>query len=52
MLIDGSAEWVKAEAMYFLHSWASGSSRAGYFYQDPKDFSQALKSARPGLKFR
>jgi prepilin-type N-terminal cleavage/methylation domain-containing protein len=52
LFIDGSVLWVKAEKMYFLHSWTSGSSRAGYFYQDPTDFPDTLKRALPALKFR
>ena len=56
LLVDGSAHWVKAEKMYFLHTWGGGwdSSRIAYFYQDPKDFDAKL--AQPpvlnSLKFR
>jgi len=49
---DGSAEWVKVEEMYFLHSWAPGSQRAGYFYQDSKDFPRRLQSVLPALSYR
>lgn len=52
LLIDGSASWVKMKKMYFLHSWVSGSSRAGYIYQDPSDFPQALKNVLPALQYR
>jgi len=52
LLIDGSANWVKAEKMYFLHTWGAGSSRAGYFYQDPSDFPPNLLAALPTLRFR
>jgi hypothetical protein len=52
LLIDGSVGWVKAEKMYFLHSWTSGSSRAGYFYQDPSDFPATLQNVLPALQFR
>jgi prepilin-type N-terminal cleavage/methylation domain-containing protein len=51
VFIDGSARWVKAEKMYFLHSWGSGRSRAGFFWQDESDFPQTLLNALPALKF-
>jgi prepilin-type N-terminal cleavage/methylation domain-containing protein len=38
---DGSARWIKAEQLRFLHSWA-GSSRKCYFYQDPIDLPTSL----------
>ncbi len=56
LLVDGSAYWVKAEKMYFLHTWGGGwdSARIAYFYQDPKDFD--VKLSQPpvlnSLKFR
>jgi prepilin-type N-terminal cleavage/methylation domain-containing protein len=34
---DGSANWVRFEDMYFLHSWNTG-SRLCYWYQDPAGF--------------
>ena len=52
LFIDGSARWVKAEKMYFLTGWGSGSSRAGFFYQDESDFPLALRAVLPRLKFR
>jgi prepilin-type N-terminal cleavage/methylation domain-containing protein len=52
LLIDGSASWVKMKQMYFLHSWVAGSSRAGYWYQEPSDFPQNLKNVLPALQFR
>ncbi len=51
LFIDGSARWIKAETMYFLHSWGAGSSRAGYFYQDDSDFPANLRAQLPFLKF-
>jgi prepilin-type N-terminal cleavage/methylation domain-containing protein len=52
LYIDGSAQWTKAQTMYFMHSWTAGSSRAGYFYQDDSDFPPALKLRLPQLKFK
>jgi prepilin-type N-terminal cleavage/methylation domain-containing protein len=52
LLIDGSAGWEKMEKMHFLHSWTSGSSRAGYFYQDQKDFPANLRAVLPTLRYR
>lgn len=52
LFIDGSVRWIRSDRMYFLHSWGSGSSRAGYFYQDDSDFPPALRSVLPALKFR
>jgi prepilin-type N-terminal cleavage/methylation domain-containing protein len=51
LLIDGSAQWVKAQSMYGLHCWGDPASRLGYFYQETSDFPPALKSMLPGLKF-
>jgi len=51
LLIDGSAQWVKADNLYGLHCWGDPASRLGYFYQESSDFPLALKNALPGLKF-
>jgi len=51
LLIDGSANWVKAQEMYGLHTWADPASRLGYFYQDSSDFPAALKALLPSLKY-
>lgn len=51
LYIDGSGEWVKAQNMYGLHTWADPASRLGYFYQDSSDFPAALKLILPGLKY-
>ena len=52
LYIDGSSRWMKSDRMYFLTSWTTGSSRAGYFYQDDADFPQNLRNALPRLKFQ
>jgi type II secretory pathway pseudopilin PulG len=36
VFVDGSAQWIPVQNMYFLHSWSV--ARTCYFYQDPKDF--------------
>jgi prepilin-type N-terminal cleavage/methylation domain-containing protein len=49
VFVDGSARWVKSQDMSFFHCWDSGgSSRAAYFYQDPKDFTGPFAS--PGVQ--
>jgi acyl-coenzyme A synthetase/AMP-(fatty) acid ligase len=47
---DGSAHWVKAERMYFLHSW-DNAGRIAYIYQDPSDFEPGMANLTL-LKFR
>jgi prepilin-type N-terminal cleavage/methylation domain-containing protein len=49
--IDGSVRWIRAENMYFLHSWTSGSTRAGFFYQAPEDIPPALLPRLATLRF-
>lgn len=51
LYIDGSGEWIKAQRMYGLHTWAAPESRLGYFYQDPSDFPALLLAQLPQLKF-
>jgi type II secretory pathway pseudopilin PulG len=45
VFIDGSARWVKFEAMYYLHSWNTDGSRLCYWYQDSADFDPKMKAA-------
>ena len=51
LYIDGSAEWIKAQRMYGLHTWGDPAGRLGYFYQNPMDFPAGLLNVLPGLKF-
>ena len=51
VFIDGSARWIKAEKMYFLHSWEV-SQKIAYFYQDDSDFEPELRAKLPNLKYR
>jgi prepilin-type N-terminal cleavage/methylation domain-containing protein len=49
LYVDGSAEWVKFERMYFLTCWRTG-DRAAFMYQNPDDFDPALRAALPALE--
>ncbi len=51
VFMDGSARWVKAEQMYFLHSW-SPTTRIAYIYQDDSDMDPKLRVNMPKLRFR
>jgi hypothetical protein len=42
--VDGSAEWIRAQKMFFLHSWDLG-GRISYFYQRSDDFDPAFLTA-------
>jgi hypothetical protein len=58
VFMDGSAHWIKAQTMYFLHSWdPSSGAKICYFWQDPNTFDTATAaamtpSALNTLKFR
>lgn len=56
VFVDGSARWIKAEQMFFFHSWdfSDSSNREGYFYQDTSDFEgrMAVQSNLDRLSFR
>ncbi len=44
VFIDGSAQWIKAAQLRFLHSWST-SARKCYFWQDPGDLPSTLISS-------
>jgi prepilin-type N-terminal cleavage/methylation domain-containing protein len=43
VFLDGSAQWIKADSLRFLHSWWP-ENRKCYFFQDRKDLPNALTS--------
>ncbi len=49
--IDGSARWIRAENMFYLHTWTL-TDRIAYFFQDPVDMDPVLQSKLSTLKFR
>jgi prepilin-type N-terminal cleavage/methylation domain-containing protein len=46
LFVDGSAQWIKFEQMYFLHSWDA--SRVSYMFQE--DVGPLLEPKLPSLK--
>jgi prepilin-type N-terminal cleavage/methylation domain-containing protein len=51
LYVDGSAEWVRFERMYFLTSWRT-SDRAAFMYQNPEDFDPTLRASLAALEAR
>jgi len=51
VFIDGSAQWIRIEKMWFLHTW-DVAGRQAYFYQEESDFPAGLRSAldRPNMR--
>jgi hypothetical protein len=50
VFVDGSAQWIKAQKMVFLHSWAP-SARTAYWYQDSADMDSGLLDKISKLQF-
>jgi len=44
VFVDGSAQWIKIEKMWFLHSW-DVTTRQSYLYQEESDFPDRLRNA-------
>ena len=44
VFVDGSAQWIRVEKMWFLHSW-DVANRQAYFYQEESDFPDRLRNA-------
>jgi len=50
LFVDGSAQWIKYEQMYFLTTWKGAlETRQAFFYQDISDFDPALVAELPNL---
>ena len=50
VFVDGSASWIKFDAMFRLTSYTGQYNPDIYFYQDPSDFSATLTAQLPSLK--
>ena len=51
VFMDGSARWIKAETMEFLHSWEPGTGqKICYFWQDPATFDPATAAVFPSFR--
>ena len=50
VMADGSASWIKFDAMWRLTSYSGAINPDIYFYQDPSDFSSTLIAQLPDLK--
>lgn len=50
LFVDGSARWIKADLLRYLHTW--NSARKCYFYQDRNDFPPDLASQVDALSLR
>jgi prepilin-type N-terminal cleavage/methylation domain-containing protein len=50
LFVDGSAQWIKFEQMYFFTTWKGAlDSRLAFFYQDTSDFDPSLINELPAL---
>jgi prepilin-type N-terminal cleavage/methylation domain-containing protein len=50
VFIDGSAQWIKFEKMFYLHTWSVDGNRIAYFYQNETDFEERLKQRLDTLR--